>query len=69
MNHHRALQWVRRALGEAWHVARGIAGETAYEQYLEHRRRYHPGEAVLGEREFWRQHIDRGDTDPGARCC
>ncbi|MCP3012287.1 hypothetical protein NGM33_03020 [Nocardiopsis dassonvillei] len=22
----------------------------------------------MGERAFWRQHVDRGDTDPGSRC-
>ncbi|WP_017594478.1 YbdD/YjiX family protein [Nocardiopsis potens] len=60
---------VRRGLREAWWIARGIAGERAYEIYLEHHRREHPGEEPMGEREFWRRHTDKGDTDPGARCC
>ncbi|QGK69324.1 putative selenoprotein [Allosaccharopolyspora coralli] len=53
----------------AWQIARGIVGETAYEQYLEHHRAHHPDTPALGEREFWRAHIDRGDRDPGSRCC
>lgn len=59
----------RRALGSAWQVIRGVMGERAYENYLAHQCAHHPGEPVLGEREFWRQHVDRGDTNPGARCC
>ncbi|WP_245646096.1 YbdD/YjiX family protein [Nocardiopsis trehalosi] len=56
-------------LRDAWQVVRGISGERAYEIYLEHHTRVHPGTPPMGEREFWRRHIDRGDTDPGSRCC
>lgn len=59
---------VLRGLREAWQIARGIAGERAYEIYLEHHAREHPGTPPMGEREFWRAHIDKGDTDPGSRC-
>ena len=46
-----------------------FAGERAYEIYLEHRRRHHPGEPVMSEREFWRRHFDSRGRNPGTRCC
>lgn len=60
---------LRRSVRSAWQIARGIVGETAYERYLHHHRTHHPDEPPLPEREFWRRHIDRGDTNPGSRCC
>lgn len=60
---------LRESARAAWQIVRGVMGETAYERYLEHHRANHPDEPPLGEREFWRQHVDRGDTDPGSRCC
>jgi uncharacterized short protein YbdD (DUF466 family) len=65
----RLLSRLHRSVRSAWHVARGVVGETAYERYLEHHRRHHPDVAPLAEREFWRRHVDRGDHSPGARCC
>src|SRR6185312_12807595 len=38
---------VTRALATAWWYLRAIMGETAYDQYLEHRERTHPGQPVL----------------------
>ncbi|GAB3298158.1 YbdD/YjiX family protein [Parasphingorhabdus pacifica] len=58
-----------RSARSAWQIARGVVGETAYERYLEHHNAHHPDEPAMGEREFWRRHIDRGDTQPGSRCC
>lgn len=46
-----------------WYV-RELFGETAYEHYLAHRGRIHPGEPVLSRREF----EDRR-TKPTVRCC
>jgi uncharacterized short protein YbdD (DUF466 family) len=60
---------VRKALREAWQLVRGLAGERAYEEYLAHQSEHHPGEPVLCERDFWRTHVDRGDTHPSTRCC
>lgn len=59
----------RSGMRSGWQILRGIVGETAYERYLEHQRAHHPGSTPLGEREFWRRHVDRGDTNPGSRCC
>ncbi|CAM00836.1 uncharacterized short protein YbdD (DUF466 family) [Saccharopolyspora erythraea NRRL 2338] len=64
-----ALTRLHRSFRAAWQVVRGVVGETAYERYVEHQRAHHPGEPVLAEREFWRRHVDRGDTNPGSRCC
>lgn len=64
-----AADRLRAGLREVWQLVRGVAGERAYENYLEHQRRHHPGEPVLAERDFWRQHIDAGDRTPQSRCC
>jgi uncharacterized short protein YbdD (DUF466 family) len=53
----------------AWALLRELSGERAYEIYLEHRRRHHPGEPVMSEREFWRHRVDSRDRNPRATCC
>lgn len=50
-------------------VLHQLTGEGAYGAYCAHRSRTHPGEPVMGEREFWREHYAAQDRDPGARCC
>jgi len=59
----------RDRLRNAWGLIREFSGERAYEIYLEHQRREHPGEPVLTEREFWRRHIDARDSAPRVGCC
>ncbi|MEO8281954.1 MAG: YbdD/YjiX family protein [Pseudarthrobacter sp.] len=47
----------------------GVLGADAYAKYLEH---YHAAgheEPPLTEREFWRDHTDRQDSNPQGRCC
>jgi uncharacterized short protein YbdD (DUF466 family) len=63
------LTRLHRSVRSAWQIARGVVGETAYERYLDHHRKHHPDQRPLDEREFWRRHVDRGDTHPGSRCC
>jgi uncharacterized short protein YbdD (DUF466 family) len=46
-----------------WYV-RELSGESAYENYLAHRRRTHPAEPVLSRHEF-----DDLRTRPTVRCC
>jgi uncharacterized short protein YbdD (DUF466 family) len=46
-----------------WYV-RELFGETAYERYLDHHGRHHPGEPVLSRREF-----EDCRTKPAVRCC
>lgn len=54
--------------GIRWYMT-NLMGDRAYDTYLAHHRRTHPGEEVLTEREFWRQKMDDQDRNPGARCC
>lgn len=51
-----------------WYT-RGVVGADAYERYVEHRRRTHPGEPIMDEKQFWRAHVDERDTNPTMRCC
>ncbi len=44
-----------------------VMGDTHYARYVAHRRRCHPDEPVLSEREYWRaRHAAAGPT---VRCC
>jgi uncharacterized short protein YbdD (DUF466 family) len=63
-------------MGRATEIARQIRwyvgtlmGDTHYQRYLEHRRRMHPGEPVLSEREYWKMRHAAAESNPGARCC
>jgi uncharacterized short protein YbdD (DUF466 family) len=60
---------VRERFRRARWYARELAGETAYDRYAAHRRRAHPDEPVMSEREFWRWRMDERTRNPGARCC
>jgi uncharacterized short protein YbdD (DUF466 family) len=55
---------VRSKVRLLWWYARELFGETAYEHYVDHCGRVHPGEPVLSRREF----EDRR-TKPTVRCC
>ena len=59
----------REALGKVVWYVREVAGETAYERYVAHRQKAHPGEPVMSRREFYRWRLDERDANPGARCC
>ena len=60
-------------LGRAWRAVRwyvtSVMGDNAYQIYLDHHRRTHPGEPVLSEREFWRERTDEQERSPQGRCC
>ncbi|MFC8411086.1 YbdD/YjiX family protein [Arthrobacter sp. NPDC057259] len=47
----------------------GVLGADAYRKYLEHHRESGHAGPPLTEREFWRDHTDRQDTNPQGRCC
>jgi uncharacterized short protein YbdD (DUF466 family) len=51
-----------------WYL-REAAGETAYERYVEHTRREHPGAMVMSRRDFERWRQDDRNDNPRARCC
>jgi uncharacterized short protein YbdD (DUF466 family) len=60
---------VREALaGVRWYL-REVSGESAYDRYVAHRRRDHPGEPVMSRRDFERWRQDDRDKNPRARCC
>ncbi|HYN93479.1 MAG TPA: YbdD/YjiX family protein [Pilimelia sp.] len=54
----------RSAVRRLWWYVRELSGETAYDNYLAHRRGTHPTAPVLTRREF----EDR-KTTPAIRCC
>jgi uncharacterized short protein YbdD (DUF466 family) len=51
-------------LGRLWWYVREVFGETAYDNYLAHCARAHPGGVVLTRREF-----EQIKTQPNIRCC
>jgi uncharacterized short protein YbdD (DUF466 family) len=57
------LRRIARTISWYWGT---VMGDTHYRRYLDYRRRTHPGEPVLSERDYWRE---RYHADPGARCC
>jgi len=67
-----ALLAVRSAAaGLAWYV-KGVLGEDAYEKYCDHHAAVHGTDAAvppMTAREFWRERVDRQDTNPQGRCC
>jgi uncharacterized short protein YbdD (DUF466 family) len=63
-------------MGRATTIARQISwywgtlmGDNHYRRYVEHRRRDHPGEPVMSEREYWRKRHDAIESNPNPRCC
>lgn len=60
---------VRRAgRGIRWYITT-LMGDRAYDTYVAHLARVHPGTTPLTERQFWRQKMADQDANPGARCC
>lgn len=51
-----------------WYVT-SMMGDNAYEVYVAHQRRAHPGVEPMGERAFWRERTDEQDRNPQGRCC
>jgi uncharacterized short protein YbdD (DUF466 family) len=54
---HRLWQWVR-----------AVSGDDAYERYLEHHARCHPGVAPMGRRAFYEE-AQRRKWSGVSRCC
>ena len=42
---------------------------VAYERYVDHLRRTHPGAPIPTERDFWRQKYADQERNPTSRCC
>ena len=58
-----------RALRFMWWYIREVSGESAYDHYVEHVRRDHPGEPVMSRRDFERRRQDAREHTTQARCC
>ncbi len=54
--------------GVRWYL-REVAGETAYDRYVEHVRSEHPDAMVMSRRDFERMRSDERERNPRARCC
>ncbi len=54
--------------GVRWDL-REVAGENAYDRYVEHLRRAHPDALVMSRRDFERWRQDEREANPRARCC
>jgi uncharacterized short protein YbdD (DUF466 family) len=61
--------WIGRTAGRTLWYLREVMGENAYDHYLEHQRRRHPGEPAVSRREFERRRMDERDANPETRCC
>ena len=55
----------------AWFVD-GVLGGDKYAKYVAHHERLHETDEkcrLMTEREFWRDHTDRQESNPQGRCC
>lgn len=63
------LGGVRRGVRGAARWLLGVMGDDAYTRYAEHARAQHPDRSPMGEREFWRERMDRFDPRSRGGCC
>jgi len=56
-------------LARAWQAVRSISGDDAYDRYLAHQQRAHPGEPALARREFYVNEQERRFSGGPTRCC
>ena len=61
----RAARYARQI---SWYWS-SLMGDNHYARYLEHRRRTHPDEPVLTERDYWKARHRAADRNPQGRCC
>lgn len=47
----------------------GVTGADAYDRYVAHLARVHPGQAPPSPRQFWRDKYAEQEERPGSRCC
>lgn len=57
-----------RLIRSAWAGLRALAGDDAYDRYVAHRRKSHPGETTLDRRAFYLAELDRRWARIN-RCC
>ncbi len=59
------VEGVRQA-GRWWS---GVTGADAYERYVAHLARQHPGQEPPTRAQFWRDKYAEQDRNPRQRCC
>jgi uncharacterized short protein YbdD (DUF466 family) len=57
-----------RELRRAWRFLRQVSGDDAYERYLEHAARFHPGEEPMSRAEHFRIRQEQ-KWSRVSRCC
>ncbi len=60
---------LRQAFGGVRWYLREVSGESAYDHYVAHMRRDHPGQPVMSRRDYERRRQDAREESPRARCC
>ena len=63
------MQTLGKTLSTARWYWRGVTVADAYERYVDHLRRTHPGAPIPTERDFWRQKYADQERNPTSRCC
>ena len=63
------MQTLGKTLSTARWYWSGVTGADAYERYVDHLRRTHPGAPIPTERDFWRQKYADQERNPTSRCC
>jgi uncharacterized short protein YbdD (DUF466 family) len=62
------MRHLRRHLARAWAALRRASGDDAYERYLAHHARHHPGCSPLTARAFYAE-AQRRKWSGVSRCC
>lgn len=60
---------MKAIFGNFWQALRRVSGDDAYDQYLRHQQRAHPGEPCLDRREFYLDNEKRRWGGGVQRCC
>jgi len=55
-------------LRRVWRYLREVTGDDAYERYLAHHRREHPGEVAMSQKEYFRFR-QQAKWSKVSRCC
>jgi uncharacterized short protein YbdD (DUF466 family) len=60
---------MKRLFARAWRALRTLTGDDAYQRYVEHARRAHPGALPLDAATFYREQTERRFSGGVNRCC
>jgi uncharacterized short protein YbdD (DUF466 family) len=60
---------MKALLTRAWRALRTLTGDDAYQRYVAHVRRAHPGDAPLDAATFYREQTERRFGGGPTRCC